>query len=44
MARLPYGGDEALADILKNTLYLGLGGHVSRLERGEEKKQSERSV
>ena len=44
MARLPFGGDEALADILKNTLYLGLGGHVSRLERGEEKKQSERSV
>ena len=44
MLRLPFDGDEALGDILKNTLYFGLGGHVARFERGEEKKRNERSV
>ena len=38
MLRLPLDADETLADILKNTLYLGLGGHVARLARGEEKR------
>lgn len=38
MARLPYGDNETLADILKNTLYLSLGAHASRIARGEERK------
>lgn len=36
MGRLPYGENETLADILKNTLYLTLGAHASRVARGEE--------
>lgn len=44
MLRLPLGDDETLSDILKNTLYLGLGGHVARVERGEEMGKHERSV
>ena len=44
MLRLPLDADETLADILKNTLYLGLGGHVARFERGEERQKNERSV
>lgn len=44
MLRLPLDADETLADILKNTLYLGLGAHVARIERGEEKRKNERSV
>lgn len=44
MLRLPLEADEMLGDILKNVLYLGLGGHVSRLERGEEEQKNERSV
>lgn len=44
MLRLPLDGDQTLSDILMNILYLGLGAHVARLERGEEKKKNERPV
>ena len=43
MMRLPLDTNETLADILKNTLYLGLGAHVTRLE-GERRKGNEGSV
>ena len=35
MLRLPLSRSEDAADILKNILYLGLGGYVDRLAKGE---------